>query len=693
MEQREDGESMMATNIEPKPIKQTIIIDDKTQAYIEIEKTKSKWVTISLYNPDKSNEPFQVYEEKIGFWKRTNKLEELGENILKGVEIDKDVLERRLNHLAIEIEKAKVFEKKTDREHSSQEMRNLILRGCPFSRIHPAIDYVKNDDFFCYGFTYFDYRFDTDDKDRLNPFLITSNKEFIATKSREFNDRRYRLSCEPINEPSRWSYENIEDYLDGKEDINIVSLYKELEEVYRYYIDFGQCEPYYTLNAVYDMLTYVYIVFNEVPYLFFNGRKNSGKSRCATIHSYLGFNAIMSGNLTESSMFRSIQPLKGLVIIDDVENIGYGYSRDEKAKGLRQLSLMGYKKGNYVMRSEQDVDGKFRPMKFNPYSPKIINNQRGLDTTLGSRCIHIFMKPAKTEVANRTVPEDDPRWQKLRNQLYVFGLTHWQEIKTIYNELENVTDLENRDWEIWRPLLSVSLLIDLKTLKDLKINSGDDNKKTNLKDLKVKRLEETNKKNFFNDNIDDKQEIEKINTPSDLLKKFFSFQNSTLLSFKTFKPVTPQLLKIIQENKSKIIIDEGEATLVCVLHNIVIDNTVWNKNGYYSVAKIKEKLKEETDEKWIDNQGVGRKLRDLGFVDSKVMMGEGGRVGTHYKISEEEVIGLAKTMGIELGIPRETSFGKCNLCGKIADRVKTVSGYVCQACRQKEEVIDITKFV
>jgi len=680
----------MATNIEPKPIKQKIIIDDKTRAYIYIEKTSSKWVTISLYNSDKSNEPFKVYEEKIGFWKRPNKLKELGENILKGVEIDKDVLERRLNHLGVEVEKAKVFEKKTSREHSSEEMRNLILRGCPFSKIHPAIDYVKNNDFFCYGFTYFDYRFDTDDKDRLNPFLVTSNKEFIVTKGREFDDRRYRLSCEPINEPSRWSYESIDNYTEGKEDVDVVNLHKELEEVYRHYMDFSQCEPYYTLNAVYDMLTYVYIVFNEAPYLFFNGRKDSGKSRCATIHSYLGFNAIMSGNLSESSMFRSIQPLKGLMIIDDVENIGYGYTRDEKAKGLRQLCLMGYKKGNYVMRSEKDVDGKFRPFKFNPYSPKIINNQRGLDATLGSRCVHVFMKPAKTEVANRTLCMEDLKWQKLRDKLYIFGLTYWKEIKTIYDELENVTDLENRDWEIWRPLLSISLLIDLKVLKDVKINSGEDNKKTNLKDLKAESLELTNKKNLFNDIINYNT---KIDTPTQLLKKIFSFKSSTLMSFKTFKPVTPQLLKIIQENKNKLTIDEREATLVYVLHNIVIDNKVWNKDGYYSVEKIKEKLNEETDENWINNQEVGRKLRDLGFVDSKVMTGEGGRVGTHYKISEKEVTEHAKTMGIELETPTEASLGKCELCGKIADRVKTASGYVCQVCKQKAEVIDISKFV
>jgi len=224
-------------------------------------------------------------------------------------------------------------------------------------------------------------------------------------------------------------------------------IYKKLKE----YIDFDD-ERYYDLLTFWSMGTYFFEFFNTFPYLFINGVKRSGKTTILKVLEKICFNAIQTGNISASSVFRLADTVRPTLLIDEADAL----INPKNSESLRLMLLNGYKKGNYIIRTEQRGDRiNFDVIKFNVYCPKVLVNIRGIDDVLEDRTIYInIQRTMKKQYSERSTYIDiDESWQEIRDNLYTCLILAWRLVKKEYNEMKNNTKLTNRDWELWKPIL------------------------------------------------------------------------------------------------------------------------------------------------------------------------------------------------------------------------------------------------
>ena len=65
-------------------------------------------------------------------------------------------------------------------------------------------------------------------------------------------------------------------------------------------------ESVYKMLALYIYTTYFYELLDEIPYIYLNGEKGSGKSVLGAVFYLLCFNAKMTASITEASLFRMV---------------------------------------------------------------------------------------------------------------------------------------------------------------------------------------------------------------------------------------------------------------------------------------------------------------------------------------------------------------------------------------------------
>ena len=79
----------------------------------------------------------------------------------------------------------------------------------------------------------------------------------------------------------------------------------------------------YKVLALYIYMTYFYELFGQIPYLFLNGEKGSGKSILDTTIYLLASNAKMAIDISESSLFRIVHRSKSYKYIKPILYIHY----------------------------------------------------------------------------------------------------------------------------------------------------------------------------------------------------------------------------------------------------------------------------------------------------------------------------------------------------------------------------------
>jgi len=231
-------------------------------------------------------------------------------------------------------------------------------------------------------------------------------------------------------------------------------IYERIRKKVEYYIDLQTPEEA-DLITCFIIGTYCYEIFSAFPYLFFNGLKNSGKTKSKMFIQLLSFNAVDVSNISEASFFRTIEGSKGTLCVDEYENMS-----DEKRKLLNQLLNSGYQKGQYAIRTERVSNNKFKNIKYSLYSPKIICNIEGLNAVTQSRTITIRMLKTKKIQGKREPNVKHSFWQEVRNDLYLLIMQNWQEINQKRIQIENTTsELNARDNEKWKPIITISKFI------------------------------------------------------------------------------------------------------------------------------------------------------------------------------------------------------------------------------------------
>jgi len=294
-------------------------------------------------------------------------------------------------------------------------------------------------------------------------FVVTSNRDMFPLDDSTLMQKGFYSDRHPRN-LKRWSLQSVRDFkARGISIITIRSVYEKILQQFRTYIDFGDPRQH-QLMAIWVIGTYFHRMFDSFPYIRVYGNFASGKTKTSQLAMEMAFNGELTATSSASYTVRSIHDNNSSCGIDEVEKLG----RDSDSQTLISVYNSGYKKGAFVGKSEVTKDGGWNPKHFDAYAPKIFSGIKGLAPTLASRCIPIVMiRSQDKELMNREIKAKDPRFQEIRDDLYILMMTHFKDVQGSYDTISD-KEILGREWELWKPILSLSLLIDMDLFRDMR---------------------------------------------------------------------------------------------------------------------------------------------------------------------------------------------------------------------------------
>lgn len=288
------------------------------------------------------------------------------------------------------------------------------------------------------------------------PVFITSNEEWLITSDRALKERLVRVENAPEDDsyPQRWSLPSIESYLMGKsQQIEARELFERIRGLYEEYLYFSP-SYWYDVHALWDMMTYCFLLFNYVPLLELRGLSGTAKTKIMTLSRQITFNA--TEEMTDPSaptLFRVTDAQRPTKYIDEAERlfpiVKGKVEQDERA----ELINASYKASGSVPRQEK-IGNRFKTIWYSAYSPTMIGSIQGLHGATENRAIvHVTQKNRPGDPrANRDPDSEDERFKRVRDDLYIFVLQNASEIKRRYDEYDN-KKVEGREASLLKPLL------------------------------------------------------------------------------------------------------------------------------------------------------------------------------------------------------------------------------------------------
>jgi hypothetical protein len=234
-----------------------------------------------------------------------------------------------------------------------------------------------------------------------------------------------------------------------------------LEFMSKYMIFSDDCQA--LAVALWIVHTYATDAAYTTPYLYVNSaEKRSGKTRLIEVCESIAKNPVMAGNLTASTLFRSMNPEsvdketgevtgagRSTLFIDEVDTIFTGAANED----LRSVLNSGYKSNGNVLRT---IGGEVK--HFSTFGAKLL---AGIDNgevpdTVRDRCIRINLKRKKES-------QEVQRFQYRKVQEEAADLIEKIEAWVQANmdallaaEPKPIDSLGDRAWDIAEPLIAIA---------------------------------------------------------------------------------------------------------------------------------------------------------------------------------------------------------------------------------------------
>lgn len=310
-------------------------------------------------------------------------------------------------------------------------------------RIFPAIDYRES-----LGMIYAIRGYDD----------IGKAKTYIGTgkgKIYEIN-RAKEFGLIPTHEEeidTRLNINTYADYIENGKTVKASLLFVRIKDFLKKFI--VVLEDFYYVLVSYILMTYIYVLFQVIPYLWLNGERGTGKSTIMKLLNKLCFNPLYCSNITPANIFRQIDNDGSTIILDEFEKM-YGEDKQEIIKLLNQ----GFNKDAVVSRC---VGQNNQVKKFRSFSPKIMGGISNIDDVLFERCIKYTTEKVKgVKITKfRETKEQKEEIDNIVQDLYIFGYTYAEKIKKIYDNEEIEYKGNNlREDDLWNPLLCIGKIID-----------------------------------------------------------------------------------------------------------------------------------------------------------------------------------------------------------------------------------------
>lgn len=305
-----------------------------------------------------------------------------------------------------------------------------------------------------------------------HPYLIGSNNTAFEIKDYQIINETMGFSraLSPQDRFESWTFSgskySIESFIRGNETVCAGELFMELKDFISRYVYFkSDQEPAFLATAL--MTFPIFMVFKAIGYIHLWAEKRSGKTTVLEILSLLGFNSMMSSSISPAAMYRSIETRRGLLLIDEAENLNPSPKARENAPSEKlELLKSGYKRSGTAVRCEgKDND----VVTYHNYSPKVFSGTKSLDSVLADRTILIKMKRAPEgarieELIESNIEKDAIN---LKDKLYFYGMQDAHKVRRMYDVSLNEHKaalgehgVQFREKELWAPYLATALHID-----------------------------------------------------------------------------------------------------------------------------------------------------------------------------------------------------------------------------------------
>lgn len=268
------------------------------------------------------------------------------------------------------------------------------------------------------------------------------------------------LSRQPEPNPNlTWAWPSVRTWLAKKDrSSNLQELMVKIQNHLRGSVWLPYEHDYAILSCA-VVASYVQEVFDAVPLLLVTGPAGSGKSELGEAMRSMGANSRnVLARVSAATLARHIDATRGLVVIDDLEQIGANNSgKDAQFDDLVQTLKLSYKKSTAMKMVTEFKNGQAFQREFNFFGIKVINNTRGSDSILGSRMLTINTRhmPGHVKVDKSLKLEADVL-NEVRNQLHTWAFNNVQAVAETYQAI--FPNKTGRQDEIEAPLKVVAAL-------------------------------------------------------------------------------------------------------------------------------------------------------------------------------------------------------------------------------------------
>ena len=255
-----------------------------------------------------------------------------------------------------------------------------------------------------------------------------------------------------------WAAADRQAWVEGESAIEPDELCRLLMETFGTYLDLPKesAAGILAMLTCWSLLSYVFPVFDAVPYISVGGPAGSGKSRVFELLSQLAFRPLTTSNLSNPALFRSLHSFGGVALLDEAERLRE--SRSPEVAELLSSLLAGYKRGGCATRCEAAGDGQFIMRHFQVFGPKAVASINEPPTALASRCIPLpmFRSPKGSQKPRLRVEGDAKRWRMLRHAMHGLAMEHGREWLDLPARQDVVPEMSGRHFELWQPLLGLA---------------------------------------------------------------------------------------------------------------------------------------------------------------------------------------------------------------------------------------------
>lgn len=238
-----------------------------------------------------------------------------------------------------------------------------------------------------------------------------------------------------------WPREDIRDFLKDPQCLDGDKLYARLKALWRKHVDFDD-EGLYPILAAWGLMTYVYPLFDAVPFIHFQGPKSSGKSQAMDLLEQLvrqGYKA----RVTAAAVGDLITFQRRTILFDQADHMGEDHI---------DLFADSYRPGKG--RAIVNMEKRGQVHEFETFGPKAFAGLDSLNEDLMDRSIHV-----STSSSQKTLPavrSSESESQALRAQSYRWALMEGYKVVQsgpfVNADWRGLVGLCGRERELWQPI-------------------------------------------------------------------------------------------------------------------------------------------------------------------------------------------------------------------------------------------------